>query len=212
MGHHVAGELPVFAGSLLHGRVLTSHQALEVLPPTGHLRVRQIAALLALAGEAFFLLRVLPPPFRETVLGRAAYTIMLVEQFLEFFARHASPLGNCRPRHRSRIAQGPARARLHSSQVGTPDVYHFDARASRVRTATLLSNSSTARGTSPRSGFGRELPQLGEPTTRMTQCRSRLPRERHRTCLSPGWGSSCPTLPGARRRGAALHLRGKGRW
>ena len=86
-------------------------------------------------------------------------------------------LVNCRPRHGSRIAQGPARARLHSSQV-RQIVYHFDARASRLRTATLLSKFFNGRGTSARSGFGRELPQLGEPTTRMT-------RSRHSAKCSP---------------------------
>lgn len=93
MGHQVMSELSLVANKLGRRRALTSDETLEIGPPTGYLRVRQIAALLALASETGFLLRDLPPPFRETVLGRAEYTIMLVEQFLEFFARHASPLG-----------------------------------------------------------------------------------------------------------------------
>jgi hypothetical protein len=42
--------------------------------------VRQIAALLALAGEAFFPLPRFAPPFRETVLRLAEYAIAFVEQ------------------------------------------------------------------------------------------------------------------------------------
>jgi hypothetical protein len=109
--HDLPLEVPLAADELGSGRAFTRYELVEIVAPTLHFAVGQIAALLTLTGEATLLLLTrLPPRVVEPVLPRR--NLKVAKKLLKLIGRHAitifMPSPFCRqPCQRARITQSP---------------------------------------------------------------------------------------------------------